>query len=321
MKKQLQFFLLAIVIFMSTNGIAQTNTTEFKQVDEYVASLGTLDTLNMGTISYTITKKFTDNKQKVRAIFDWIAYNIAYDCKAARANDNEKNTADIILKTRKATAIGYAALFQDMCSVVKIRCLTVDGYGKRLAEEIGEKPDQFNHTWAVVQLGQSPEDWHYVDPTWGSGYTDEKVLVFTKKYNDNYFFANKTIFNYHHFPDNTAWLLGVGAKSVKEFLQWPVVQNAAYDFGITNFLPLTGKINAKVNMPISFSFKTNTNIPIQIVAIAYGDNKKKKLKTVDFKQNGSAISFAYKFDTEETYTINVLINNAIVLSYMVQVVE
>jgi hypothetical protein len=321
MKSKMQFFITAISIIFYTNGIAQTNTAELKQVDEYVASLGSLDTLNMGTISYTVTKKFTDNKQKVRAIFDWIAYNISYDCKAARANDNEKNAADIILKTRKATASGYAALFQDMCSVVKIRCLTVDGYGKRLVEEIGEKPDQFNHTWAVVQLGQSTEDWYYVDPTWGSGYTDEKVLVFTKKYNDNYFFANKTIFNYHHFPDNVAWLLGVGSKSVKEFLQWPVVQNAAYDFGIANFLPLTGKIKAKVNMPISFSFKINTDIPIQIVAIEYGDNKKKKLKTVDFKQSGSSISFTYKFDAEEMYTVNVLINNVPILGYLVQVTE
>ena len=321
MKMKIQFFIIVIGVLFYTNGIAQTNTTDFKQVDEYVASLGTLDTLNMGTISYTITKKFTDNKQKVRAIFDWIAYNIAYDCKAARANDNEKNTADIILKTRKATANGYAALFQDMCSVVKIRCLTVDGYGKRLVEEIGEKPDQFNHTWAVVQLGQSPEDWHYVDPTWGSGYTDEKVLVFTKKYNDNYFFANKTIFNYHHFPDNVAWLLGVGSKSVKEFLQRPVVQNAAYDFGITNFLPLNGKINAKVNMPISFSFKINTDIPIQIVAIEYGDNKKKKLKTVDFTTKGGGISFSYKFDEEEIYSVNIIINNQSVIGYLVEIKE
>ena len=321
MKKQLRLIFILCSIFICTNVIAQTNNAEFKQVDEYVAALGSLDTLNMGTISYTVTKKFTDNKQKVRAIFDWIAYNISYDCKAARANDNEKNTADIILKTRKATASGYAALFQDMCSVVKIRCLTVDGYCKKITEEIGEKPDQFNHTWAVVQLGQSPEDWHYVDPTLGSGFTDEKVMVFTKKYNDNYFFANKTMFNYHHFPDNTAWLLGSGAKSLKEFLQWPVIQNAAYNYGIANFLPLNGKISTKVNAAINFSFKTSTNIPIEIVAIEYGDAKKKKLKTVDFKQNGSSISFAYKFDAEETYTVNILINNAAVLSYMVQVTE
>jgi hypothetical protein len=321
MKKYGQLLLLSISVLFFSNVNAQTNSAEYIQINEYVKSLGTLDTLNMGTIAYTVTKKFTDNQEKVRAIFDWIAYNISFDCKAARANDNEKNTADIILKTRKATASGYAALFQDMCSVVKIRCLTVDGYGKRLNEEIGEKPDQFNHTWAVVQLGQSPETWHYVDPTWGAGYTDDKVITYTKKFNDNYFFANKAIFNSHHFPDNTAWLLGPGTKSVKDFLQWPVLKNAGYDYGVTNFLPLTGKIKATTKKPVQFSFKTSTSIPIEIVAVEYGDDKKKKIKTVDYTTSGGGISFSYKFEEEDVYSVNILINNQPVLGYMVEVTE
>ena len=81
-----------------------------------------------------------------------------------------------------------------MCSVVKIRCLTVDGYAKYNSEEMGEKPDAFNHTWAVVQLGQSPETWFYVDPTWGSGYTDDKMKTYTKAFNDDYFFARPSYF-------------------------------------------------------------------------------------------------------------------------------
>src|SRR5665647_1612788 len=107
-----------LVLFISTYSFAQNRNTDFKVVDEYVKSLGTLDTLNMGTIIYIVTKKFPDNKDKARAIFDWIAYNISFDCKAARTSGNEKNNSDDVLKLRKATASGYAALFQDMCSVV-----------------------------------------------------------------------------------------------------------------------------------------------------------------------------------------------------------
>ena len=61
-----------------------------------------MDTLNMGTISYVVTKKFPDSKDKSRAIFDWIAYNISFDVKAARSNGNEKSSSDIILKTQLA---------------------------------------------------------------------------------------------------------------------------------------------------------------------------------------------------------------------------
>ena len=144
------FLLSGIISF------GQSASDDFKVVDDYVKSLGTLDTLNMGTISYIVTKKFSRPKDKVRAIFDWIANNISFDLKAGKNNDNEKINTDLILKSRKANAAGYAALFQDMCSVVKIRCLTVDGYAKYNTEQINEKPDEFNHTWAVVQLGQSP---------------------------------------------------------------------------------------------------------------------------------------------------------------------
>ena len=310
-----------LVLFISTYSFAQNRNTDFKVVDEYVKSLGTLDTLNMGTISYIVTKKFPDNKDKARAIFDWIAYNISFDCKAARTSGNEKNNSDDVLKLRKATASGYAALFQDMCSVVKIRCLTVDGYLKNNVEQFNEKPDEFNHTWAVVQLGQSPDTWFYVDPTLGSGYTNDKVTVYTKAYNDAYFFADKTIFNYQHYPNNTAWLLGPGSRSEKDFLSLPLVKNAAYEFGISNFSPANGFIKTNIKKPVQFSFKASGNAAIDIVALAIGEDKKKKIKTVDYTFNAGVVKFSYKFEEENSYPVTVLINNKPVLGYFVEASE
>jgi transglutaminase/protease-like cytokinesis protein 3 len=89
-----------LLLLVSVHVFAQKSYTDFKVVDDYVKSLGTLDTLNMGTVSYIVTKKFPDNKDKARAIFDWIAYNISFDCKAARTNGNEKNNSDIVMKLR-----------------------------------------------------------------------------------------------------------------------------------------------------------------------------------------------------------------------------
>jgi transglutaminase/protease-like cytokinesis protein 3 len=290
-------------------------------VDDYVKSLGTLDTLNMGTVSYIVTKKFPDNKDKARAIFDWIAYNISFDCKAARTNGNEKNNSDIVMKLRKATASGYAALFQDMCSVVKIRCLTVDGYFKKNVEQINGKPDEFNHTWAVVQLGQSPETWFYVDPTLGSGYTDDKVTVFTKAYNDAYFFADKLLFNYQHYPDNNAWLLGPAPKNESSFFSLPLVKNAAYEYGISNFSPANGFIKANTKKAVQFSCKVSGKAAVDIVALAIGEDKKKKIKTVDYTFNAGIVRFSYKFEEENSYPVTVLINNKPVLGYFVEAEE
>jgi len=322
MKNLRKLFLPVAFFSLLCTAHSQTVNGDYKIVDEYVKSLGSLDSLNMGTISSIVTKKFAGNIDKTRAIFDWIAYNISFDCKAARNNGNEKMTSDGVLKTRKANANGYAALFQDMCSVAKIRCLTVDGFVKSDIEQLNEKPDEFNHTWVVVQLGQSPDSWHYVDPAWGSGYVDEKVTKFTRSFNDNFFFADKMIFNYQHFPDNTAWLLGAGSKSVNDFFSMPIVKDYAYDFRISNFNPGGGIIKSAVQKPVRFSFKVNnSNAPIDSVALLIGTEKKKKLKTVYYSYNNSVVSFTYKFEEEDSYPVTILVNNKPVLEYFVEVTE
>ena len=320
MKNVYRLLCACLLILPVTTSLAQSNT-DFKVVDDYVKSLGPLDTLNTGTISFIVTKKFPDPKDKVRAIFDWIAYNISYDLKTGRNNDNEKTSTDLVLKTRKATAAGYSGLFQDMCSVVKIRCLTVDGYAKYKTDQINEQPDGFNHTWIVVQLGISPDTWFYVDPTWGSGYTDEKVTKFTRAYNDDYFFADKTIFNYQHYPDNTAWQLENGPKNLSNFLSLPLVKDAAYEFNISKFVPKDGSLKATTKSPVAFKFNVKTRTPIEIVSLAIGEEKKKKIKTVDHTLTGSTLSFSYKFEEEDAYPVTVLINNKPVLTYMIEVSE
>jgi transglutaminase/protease-like cytokinesis protein 3 len=318
------FHTLLLTILLISFGIqteAQFAQNNFSTVDNYVKSLGSLDTLNMGTISYLVTKNFADPKEKIRAIFDWIAYNINYDLKAGKNNNNEKTSTELVLKLRKATAVGFAALFQDMCSVVKIRCLTVDGYAKFTTEQIIEKPDELNHTWAVVQLGQSPESWYYVDPTWASGYTDDKMTKFTKAFNADYFFAEKNIFNYQHFPDNGAWLIGEGTRSSSTFFSLPLVKSAAYEFKLGKFLPANGFIKTNLSKPVAFNIKLNTNNTIDIVSLEMGENKKKKTKTVDFTFSDGNLSFSHKFDMEDTYPVTVLVNNKPVLGYLIEVSE
>ena len=310
----IQFVSLCLFLFINLQSSAQKRNADFKVVDDYVKSLGSLDTLNVGTISYIVTKKFSDNQDKARAIFDWIAYNISFDLKNAKRNGNEKTNSDDVLKLRKANAAGYAALYQDMCSVVKIRCLTVDGYIKNNSEQINEKPDEFNHTWVVVQLGQSSESWFYVDPTMGSGYTDDKMTVFTKAYNDAYFSADKVIFNFQHYPNNTAWLLGPAAKNMSTFLSLPIVKNAAYEFNTTGFTPFNGKIKTKIKSPVQFSFKASGTSAIEIVAIAIGIDKKKKIKTVDHNLSGGMVKFSYTFEEEDGYPVTILVNNKPLLS-------
>ena len=291
MKSLFKKVLPTFFTFLVFNVSAQTNNRDFKAIDAYVQSLGALDSMSMGTINNVVSNKFTDKMDKARAIYYWITHNITYDLKLARNNNPLKNTPADVLRTRKATAIGFASLFQDMCSSADIRCLTVDGFIKNNTEEIGEKDKEINHSWAVVQLGQSPEDWYYVDPTLGSGFADAELKVFTKYYSDVYFFTEKETFNLQHYPDNEAWKLGSAPKNKKDFFEMPVVSVAAIELGIKKLLPNNGKIKAKVNKAVKFSFTLKSTGEITKVELGVGEKKKYKVEEIQYSNSASVLSF------------------------------
>ena len=147
--------------------------------------------------------------------------------------------------------------------MANIRCLTADGYVKNNANDINNKIDEINHTWNVVQLGQSPEQWFYIDAAKASGFTDAKMTSFTKLFTSEYFFADRALFNLDHFPDNAAWQLGAGPKSLKEFYSLPVISNAAYKYGLQKPKPINGYVKTKANANTAFSFTYNDSIPIK----------------------------------------------------------
>ncbi|GAB2822287.1 transglutaminase domain-containing protein [Ferruginibacter profundus] len=308
-----------LLVGITANCFAQKEGRDFKAIDEYVKKLGALDSMNMGTISSLLTKNYTDKTDKVRAIYDWIAYNIAYDLKNAGSGPGDKNTSTEVLLRRKATGAGYATLFQDMCSSAGIRCLTADGFVKFGTDQINDTKTEINHSWAVVQLGQSPEAWYYADPCWGAGYTDAEFKTFTRAFNPDYFFADLTIFNWQHYPDNMAWQLGPGPKNKKDFFGMPVIKSAAYELGLKKMNPNDGAVKVKVNKPLAFSYQLNSNATITKVALVFGEGKKKKIKEVPFSFNGNMLGFTYKFEEEDSFPVTVLVNGKELAAYMVDI--
>ena len=319
MKSILRKLLPVLFTISAINLSAQTNGRDFTAVDAYVKSLGTLDSMSMGTINNVVSNKFTDKIDKARAIYYWITHNITFDVKAARTNNTAKNTPTEVLLYRKAVGIGFASLFQDMCSSADIRCLTVDGFVKNNTQDIGEKGTEINHSWAVVQLGQSPETWFYVDPAFGSGFADADMKVFTTYYTDAYFFTEKETFNLQHYPDNDAWKLGSAPKNKQDFFEMPVIKMAAVEFGLKKLSPNEGKIKTKVNKAVKFSFTLKNTEDIVKVELGIGEKKKYKVLEIQYSNSNGILSFSYKFEEENSYPLRVFINGKEFVAYYVEV--
>lgn len=318
--KKIVFFLISISIL--STAVAQNKENKYAAVDAYVKKLGSLDSFNVATIADTITRSFNDKEKKARAIFYWIANNIALDPKAVRANDTKKTDPVIVVQTRKATALGFSLLVQEMCSMAGIRCLSVDGYTKYSVEDINNPADAPNHSWNVVQLGKSPEEWFYIDAAKASGSIDSRFTIFTPRFISGYFFADKKLFNLDHCPDNGAWLLGEGTKSVKEFYALPMIGNYAYEIGLHKPTPATGNFKAKTSGTTRFSFNYNDSTAIKTVDIILGEGKRQsKPEAAEFSDGGGQISFGYKFKKDDSFPVKLVVNGETLIQYLVEVTE
>lgn len=298
---------------------AQSISDQYKTVDEFVQKLGSVDSQNVANITLALTKPFQDKELKARAIFYWIANNIAMDPKAIKINDERKSLPEDIIKFRKATSLGFAKLFQEMSSLANIRCLVVDGYVKNTIDDLNNPADEINHSWNVIQLGTSPDKWYFVDVARATGTLDKKMTLFVKDFTSAYFFANKTLFNLDHYPDNDAWQLGGGPKSIKEFYNLPVFYNAAYLYDVKKPTPSTGFIKTTTKA------KTNFSIPygaagVSTVELVIGDGRKQqKPEAMNFNLSAGALVFNYQFKTADSYPVRVVVDGKTVLEYMVEV--
>jgi len=312
-------FIFFISFLFWNKGISQVSNNKYQKTDNFIFEIGPLEKSNVATIADTITSPFTDKENKARAIYTWIANNIEMDPKAIRSGDNKNTEPENVIKLRKTTPLGFAMLFQEMCSQSDIRCLVVDGYTKYNAEQINEMPDATNFSWNVVQLGTSPNAWFYVDVAKASGYLDTKQTRFTHKFSGDYFFANKNVFNLDHFPDNQAWLLGEGSKSLKEFYSLTLINEGAYQLGVTKPNPVNGFIKTKTTTSNLFSFKANDVQSISNISIIIGEGtKQQKPERVNFTIKGNEIFFSYIFKKEDTYPVRIIADGKDVMTYMVE---
>jgi transglutaminase/protease-like cytokinesis protein 3 len=297
---------------------AQAQEGNYETVDLATKTLGALPTKNVAEIATIITQDLNGNKEKARAIFYWIANNIEIDPKALKQNSEKNSLPEQVIQIRKATPQGFAKLFQEMCSQVKIRCLTVNGWVKNNAIEITEKPEEKNYTWNVVQLGQTPEAWHYVNTCRASGYTDAAFKTFTKQFESNYFFTDKDVFDLVHWPDNSAWQLGKSAKSKGDFFERPILGPAAVALGVKKTFPEKGLITPKLDQKISFKINTTNENEIKELVVLIGD-KKPRTEKLEFNQIGKQISFNYNVKKEDDAPFTIVADGKVLLHYFLTV--
>jgi hypothetical protein len=320
MKKYILFFFSWLIC---CTAIAQTNKNLLDQIDEKVQQMGAMQGSNLANITQTITTPFNGKREHAMAIYCWIGRQIKWNVKSTKSADTKNSLPENVIALRTATPLGFANLYQEMCSQSDIRCLVVDGYVKYQIEQIGEMPEQVNASWNVVQLGSTPSEWFYVDVFNAAGKCDKKWTIFTPDFTKSYFFPEKEIFNGEHYPDNEAWLLSRGPAGLKDFVARPILGRASYENGLVGYFPDKGKFISKLGQPFRCSLRmTNLKADAPVTLLISEGNKpalETRVNLETMSNNDYYIDFRFKKEAEYRFTLQ--IDGKDLLTYLIEVVE
>lgn len=189
----------------------QTNT-EYAAIDKKVALIPQKATVSTEEIAKYINSNFKTENDKIRAIFFWTTSNISYDLKNMFVNNSNDTTKDRITKTlknKKGICSDYAAIFNELATLVGIESEVISGYTKQ-----NEKIATLSHAWCAAKID---DKWCVFDPTWGSGAVTNGVFV--KKINDYYFKTEPTKFIASHIPFDYLW----------QILNYPITNAEFYE--------------------------------------------------------------------------------------------
>lgn len=150
-------------------------------------------------LAENITAGAVSEYEKITAVHDWVAQNIAYDTKALYARTYNASNQDALttLNARKAVCQGYSNLTAALLRAVKIKAGIISGvclgYGFEKEWSRIDK-NKINHVWNEAFADGR---WIVMDVTWNSGYIGED-RIFHPKISYAYFDTSLEMLSFDH---------------------------------------------------------------------------------------------------------------------------
>lgn len=149
-------------------------------------------------ITRYLTRNLSSQKDKVRAIYYWIAHTIRYDVSKMNLNEtytDPQELVDEVLKNRKGVCANYAALFNAFCKAAGIQSYIIEGYTRQ-----NEKTIFIGHAWNAVKIDNK---FYCIDATWASGYVNGRR--YTQMFRDKFFMIPPVEFIRSHMAFDPVW--------------------------------------------------------------------------------------------------------------------
>ena len=215
---------------------ASVAKTDYSAIDSYVKSLSIPTSMSYGDAVKKITAKSKTEKEKARAIYDFIAFNISY-------NTGKMNVGSVTISSggldayyegiaretwndRNGVCEGYGRLFVELCKAAGLNAEYISGSNKKYKHTY--KTAYGKHGWNVVHIGNEHV---LLDSCWGAGNTNGNEFTF--KFKDEWFDVDPYVMIFSHFPNEEKYQYLSPAVSREKFDVLPRIDPSVTQAGIS----------------------------------------------------------------------------------------
>lgn len=211
------FLLSASPVF----GRSTTQHSQFTTIDAYARACPAAAKTSLDAVATYLKKATFTDIEKARSIYVWLTAHISYDDKSYNSGNYADNSAEGVLRSKKAFCAGFADLYTALGLRMGLNIKTVIGYAKGYGYSEGEGFEDSNHAWNAIEVDGK---WRIFDATWGEGYgvTGSKgQLVSVKQFNADWFDVEPEYAIFSHYPENPSVAYLTTKLSLSEYVRLP----------------------------------------------------------------------------------------------------
>jgi len=196
------FILFVLVCLLSARSAVAA--TQFSTIDAYARACPANAKTSLDAVANYLRKSTRTDLEKARSIYVWLTANISYDAKAYNTEIYGDQSAEGVLKSKKAVCAGFAELYTALGERMGLEIRTIIGYSKGYGYNEDDAFEDTDHAWNAILID---DKWRLFDATWGEGYGTEGnrgQLVCVKQFEEQWFNVDPEKFVFTHFAENPA---------------------------------------------------------------------------------------------------------------------
>lgn len=199
----------------------ETKQARYARLDQYAQHLPEAQAATLEKLAASLASQARTDDDKARLIFAWLAYHIAYDAAYLKGNTTHLYTPEAVFSSRKAICQGYADLFTDLATRMKLEAHTVSGYARDWLtfDNMFDKANA--HAWNAYRIVGT---WHLADATWGAGGLSFGDEEFEQKFNPFWFDVSPEQAIFYHLPGDATWQLLPTSVTPTVYQNWPYIK-------------------------------------------------------------------------------------------------